>query len=310
MENFEPILRQNLEMLTYLVFFGLIIGLGLLETIVELRDHGAARARRWPANWGLTVLNIIVMSILPLTALTASDIARNNGWGLFWLVDLPFVVVLVGGFAIRSLVSWATHYAMHNVPVLWRVHRVHHTDTHLDVSTTVRFHPLETVISVPIVIATVLLFGIPPVVIMLFELFDAAIAVFSHANMRMPRWLERTLGMVIITPHLHWIHHSTAVRETNSNYGATLICWDMLFGTYRRKDVEELPGQALGLKEVQDRRATSLWYLLTLPFRPARLKPLAQSVAGEAERDKAESPDAIGSERSLSSHSRNPEGLQ
>ncbi|MCP4384901.1 MAG: sterol desaturase family protein [Hyphomicrobiales bacterium] len=156
---------------------------------------------------------------------------RANGWGLFSQIELPFVVLLVAGFLIRSLVSWLFHYAMHNVPLLWRVHRVHHTDTHLDVSTTVRFHPLESVLSAPLVIGTVLLFGIPPVVIMLSELFDAAIAVFSHANIRMPCCLERTFGLVVITPHLHRIHHSTVVRETNSNYGATLVYWDMLFGT-------------------------------------------------------------------------------
>jgi sterol desaturase/sphingolipid hydroxylase (fatty acid hydroxylase superfamily) len=244
-----------------------------------MREDGASRTRRWPVNFGLTALNIVVMGALPLTALAAADIARDAGWGLFNLIEAPFVVALGVGFLVRSLVSWFIHYAMHNVPVLWRVHRVHHTDTHLDVSTTVRFHPLEFLVSAPFVIATVMAFGLPPIVVMLFELFDAAIAVFSHANTRMPVWLDRALGVLVITPNMHRIHHSTVEPETNSNYGATLVIWDRLFGTFRRKSLEDLAAQPLGLAETQDRRASSFWYLLTLPFRPVRIEPKSEERA-------------------------------
>lgn len=299
MEMIEPALRQNLEWLTYLVFFGLIVGLGALEFWVELREEGAERRRRWPANWGLTALNIVAMSLLPLSALAAADLARANGWGLLTGLDLSFPAALATGFLVRSLVAWGVHFAMHNVPLLWRVHRVHHADTHLDVSTTVRFHPLETLISAPVVVGTVLAFGIDPVAIMLFELFDAAVAVFSHANIRLPNWLERGLGSVIITPHLHRIHHSTVVRETNSNYGATLVWWDMLFGTLRRKPPAELPAQPIGLEEIQDRRASSIGYLLSMPFRPTRIKPLAEDTRAGSQRDHGGTPDAGGTEGTL-----------
>ena len=274
MENLETLLRVNMETITYIVFFGLLALLAVLEFVFAMRAHGAVRGRRWPANFGLTVINIIVMGAIPVTALMAADTARENGFGLFNMVDPPFALVLAAGFLLRSLVSWLIHFAMHNIPLLWRIHRVHHTDTHLDVSTTVRFHPLEMVLSAPLVVATVMLTGLPPVVVMLYELFDAAIAVFSHANIRLPSRLDRIMQHLVITPNMHRIHHSTLEPETNSNYGATLTVWDRIFGTYRVKDAEALAAQPLGLEETQDRRAWSLWYMLSLPFRALKIRPM------------------------------------
>ena len=274
MDPFETALRANAEPLTYVIFFGLLATLGAMEFVWALRAQGRNPRRRWPSNVALTALNIVVMGAIPVTALVAADYARSNDLGLFNQFETPLAVMLVAGFLLRSLVSWLIHYGFHNVPLLWRIHRVHHTDRHLDVTTTVRFHPFEFLVSAPVVAATVVLFGLSPVVIMLYELFDAALAVFSHANVRVPRPLERLLGRVIVTPDVHRIHHSTRVPETNSNYGATLILWDGLFGTLRRKAPDDLAAQPLGLEETQDTRAESLWFLLTLPFRPSRLAGL------------------------------------
>lgn len=293
MSVFETVLREQMELLTYLTFFGLLIVLGTLETVFEVRSSGAMRARRWSANFLLTALNIIVLGAIPVTALVAADWARDNGHGLFNLVAFPFVVVLIAGFLAGSLVSWLIHYAMHNIPLLWRIHRVHHSDTHLDVSTTVRFHPLEFLVSAPLVVGTVWLLGLPPVVVMLFELFDAAIAVFSHANVRLPRRLERILRLIIITPDMHRIHHSTLEPETNSNYGATLSLWDRLFGTYRRKGQEALSVQPLGLDEISALRARSFIYLLTLPFRPSKLPSIRKAGTSHASRPE----DALSADR-------------
>ncbi|MGI9414913.1 MAG: sterol desaturase family protein, partial [Hyphomicrobiales bacterium] len=154
----------------------------------------------------------------------------------------------------------------HKVPVLWRIHRVHHTDTGLDVTTTVRFHPLEFIIFVPIVVAMVAAAGVPPWVIMLYELFDAVMAVFSHANLRLPGGIERVGQWGLVTPDMHRVHHSSRQPETDSNYGATLSVWDRLFGTYRRKSGAELTAMELGLSEWRGRRASSLLWLLALPF--------------------------------------------
>ena len=282
MTEFEAALRANMEMLTYAIFFGALALLAIFEMIVALRAEGAMRGRRWPANFALTVINIIVMGALPLGAVASADLARSMHFGLFNLVDVPFVAVLAATFLIRSLASWTVHFAMHNIPLLWRIHRVHHTDTHLDVSTTVRFHPFEFLVSAPVVFATVLLCGLPPATVMLFELFDAGVAVFSHANIRLPGWLERILNSLIVTPNMHRIHHSTFEKETNSNYGATLVIWDRLYKTYNRKTNEALATQALGLEEVGAKRASSLWFSLGLPFRGARLEPDRNEMSGGA----------------------------
>lgn len=282
MTGFEVALRGNMEMLTYAIFFGALALLALLETLIALRAEGAMRLRRWPANFGLTVINILVLGALPLSALAAADLARSLDIGLLNPLETPFVVALAVTFLARSLGAWGVHYAMHNVPLLWRVHRVHHTDTHLDVSTTVRFHPLEFLISAPVAVIIVMALGLPPAAIMLFELFDAGIAVFSHANIRLPAGLERLVNRIIITPNMHRIHHSNVERETNSNYGATLVIWDRVFGTYRRKERDALARQKLGLDEVDENRASSLWFSLGLPFREIPPKMDQNRVPGDA----------------------------
>ncbi len=169
-----------------------------------------------------------------------------------------------------SFQSWAVHLAMHKLPWLWRLHRVHHSDTHLDVSTTVRFHPLEFALQLPVSAAVILSLGAPPSAVILYELMDAAINVFAHANIRLPGRIDHILSRVIVTPHLHRVHHSTRRRETDSNFGATLPIWDIAFGTWRARTPEELAVQPIGLNEMQDARASSLWWALSLPFRDIR----------------------------------------
>ncbi len=270
MTPFEDILRQNSETILYIVFFGSIFGFGLLETVAEMREHGAVRGRRWPTNWTLTALNIVLLGALPISSLLIADLAQSAGIGLFNQIDIPIWAGLLTGLIVFSLQSWAVHYAMHYVPFLWRIHRVHHTDTHMDISTTVRFHPAEFLLQLPISAGIILLTGVPPVAVILYELLDAGINVFSHSNIRLPRWVDRLLSRIIVTPHVHRIHHSTVMRETNSNFGATLPIWDMLFGTYRSKSAEDLSNQPIGLDEMQDKRAYSLWWALSLPFRTLR----------------------------------------
>ena len=262
----ESFVRTNMEPLIYGCFFGSLAVLGVLELWITRSERAAPRRRRWPANWAMTALNIVVLGALPISGLAAAELARAEGWGLFNQLEMPFVLLLVAGFALRSLASYGIHIAMHKVPLLWRLHRVHHTDTALDISTTVRFHPLEFLVSVPVVVAMILAAGVPPLVIMLYELFDAVMAVFSHANIRLPRRLERVLQWVLVTPDMHRVHHSSVQPETDSNYGATLSIWDRLFGTYVRKADADLTGMELGLVECRDRRASSFPWLLMSPF--------------------------------------------
>ncbi len=140
----------------------------------------------------------------------------------------------------------------------------------MDISTTVRFHPVEFLLQAPISAVVILSTGAPPIAVIIYELLDAGINVFSHSNIRLPAWLDRILCKIIVTPHLHRVHHSTRPRETNSNFGATLPVWDLLFGTYKAKSPDELAVQPIGLNEMQDARAYSLWWALSLPFRQLR----------------------------------------
>lgn len=275
MTELEQFVRENMEPLMYGAFFGSLFVLAVLELWITRSERPAPRRRRWPANWAMTALNIVILGALPISGLAAAELARANGWGLFNQVEVSFAVMLVAGFALRSLTSYGVHVAMHKVPILWRLHRVHHTDTALDVSTTVRFHPLELVVSVPVVVGVVAAFGISPVVIILYELFDAVMAVFSHANIRLPRGLERVLQWALVTPDMHRVHHSSAQPETDSNYGATFSIWDRAFGTYVRKSDGDLTRMELGLEECRDGRSASFFWLLASPFLQLRQAPPA-----------------------------------
>lgn len=271
MDTLEAILRTKMETLQYVAFFGAIGLFGLLETIIARAKSPTKRKTRWPTNVALTVLNIIVLGAMPVSGVLAADYAQTNNLGLLNIFHIAPIAAFVIGFAFRSFVSWGTHLAMHKIPLLWQVHRVHHTDTQLDISTTVRFHPLEFLINTPILLLAVVAMGISPVTLMIYELFDAAMAVFTHANIRLPRPVERLLVWLVVTPDMHRVHHSSHQPETDSNYGATLSIWDHLFRTYRHKQPVQLADMKLGLAECQDRRATSLLWLLTLPFRSRKI---------------------------------------
>jgi sterol desaturase/sphingolipid hydroxylase (fatty acid hydroxylase superfamily) len=270
MDGLDATLRAHFEPLQYAAFFGALILLGLLEPVMALGGEPAARRKRWPANVALTAINVLVLGALPIGSLAAADIAAARGWGLLNQVAMPASVALVAAFLLRSLASYGIHVAMHKVPLFWRLHRVHHTDTAMDISTAVRFHPLEFVISIPVVLAATLALGFPPVAVIIYELADAAMAVFSHANVRLPGRIEQGVRLLLVTPAMHRIHHSASQPETDSNYGATMSCWDRLFGTYRERPEAELAGLRLGLAECSEDSARSLWWLLGLPFRTLR----------------------------------------
>ena len=283
METLNAYLRAQVEPITYVVFFGMLIVFGLLETSVERSHDPPGRVGRWPANIGLTALNIAVLGALPVSGVVFADWIRDAGIGLFNWIETNPVLALTGGFLVRSFTSWATHLAMHKIPFLWRFHRVHHSDKFLDISTTVRFHPIEFLINLPIMLTAIAIFGISPVTLMLYEVFDAGMNVFTHANVRLPKWLDRRLRVLIVTPDMHRVHHSSYHQETDSNYGATLSIWDHVFRTHTLKEGDALAEMEIGLREVQDRRANSLLWLLALPFTPIRIKRLNQSAKASPE---------------------------
>jgi len=179
-------------------------------------------------------------------------------------LSLPIWVKTIFAVIILDMMIYWQHVAFHKVPILWHLHKVHHADRDLDASSGLRFHPVEIVISMVYKMAVVCLLGAPALAVIIFEILLNACAVFNHANVRVPLWFERPLRQVMVTPALHRIHHSVIERETNTNYGFSVIWWDKIFGSYTDQPQGKL---TLGLNEYQTDAPSGLWWSLTAPFR-------------------------------------------
>ena len=260
----EPVLRIS-------IFAGVLAVLMLVELWRPWRIAQQQRGARWPSNLGLVVLDsLLVRLIFPLGAAGVAILAEVKGWGLFNLVALPSYIVLPLGIIALDLVIYAQHVAFHMVPWLWRLHRVHHADTVLDVTTGLRFHPVEIVLSMLIKAGTVLALGVPAGAVIAFEVLLNATAMFNHANIVLPGWLDRALRWIVVTPDMHRVHHSVEPSETNSNFGFNLPWWDRLFGTYQDGPRAGYQRMIVGLSQFRDEAEQRLDKLLTQPFRRSR----------------------------------------
>lgn len=255
------------ETAQYLVFGGSLLLMAGWEHLRPARPRESARAERWRTNFALTGVNIVVLGLLPISFIAAAQWAESRGLGVLRELTLPAVASVALSLLGRGFISWLTHLLMHQVPLLWRVHRVHHTDTELDVSTTVRFHPLEFPIGLVIGLPLVLVMGLSPWVLVAYEILDVFVTLVSHTNVSLPSPIERWLCYLLVTPDLHRIHHSTRPDETDSNFSAVFPVWDVVFGTFRRRTHEPPSAMPLGLEEVRDAKTRSLWWLLSVPFR-------------------------------------------
>ena len=246
------------------VFLGVLVAFGVLEALFPARARVLPRARRWVTNLSLSALGSVVGALMaPVLAVTVAALAAERGWGLFnvtgwnpWVEGALAVVLL-------DLAIWAQHVAFHHVPWLWRLHSVHHADRDLDVTSGVRFHPVEIGVSLLWKAVVILLLGPAVLAVLVFEIVLNATALFSHSNLRLPGWADRALRAVIVTPAMHRVHHSVVERETNSNYGFNLSVWDRLFRTYRAEAQGPL---TLGLMEHQTDAPARLLPSLALPF--------------------------------------------
>lgn len=266
-------IRNNANDLQFVLFFTLFTVFALVEVFEPGRPGPIHRKQRWLANLLLTFLNAAVLGLLPVTFFGVSVWTQERGFGLLNQTPLPPVVLIVGTLLSRGFISFFTHYLSHRVPLFWRLHRVHHLDTEMDVSTTVRFHPLEFVVNLLIGVPIVVLLGLTPWVLLLYELLDTVITLFSHANIRLPQSINRWLRYVIVTPDLHRVHHSSYQPETDSNFGAVFPIWDIIFRTFRTDTRTPQEAMQLGLEEVRDERTNRFWWLLISPlvkFNPAQ----------------------------------------
>lgn len=252
----------------FLIFWSTLILLGAMEYFAPELPDDASRRRRWPVNLSLGLINGLVTSSVPVLTVGSAQWAANHQVGLLNWLAAPLWVVVPLTIVGRSLAQYVFHVLCHKVPLLWRLHRVHHCDTHLDATSTLRNHPLELIANVMFVSAMVALLGLSPAVLVAYESAEALLNLLSHANIRVPLVAERIArALFLTTPALHRIHHSARHEETDTNYGAAFLFWDWLFGTYRDKTAET-EAFRFGLNEVSLERAENLEVQLALPWRP------------------------------------------
>ena len=273
-------MAQSAEFAVRLAAFGGVFAvMTLWELLAPRRPWSVGRVARWPSNLGILIVDaLLVRLLIPTAAVGVGLLATEHGFGLFHLVAWPAWLAGLIGFTVLDLVIYGQHVVFHRVPWLWRLHRMHHADLDIDVSTGVRFHPVEILLSMLIKIATVALFGIPAGAVVAFEVALNATSMFNHSNVRMPQWLDRVVRLMVVTPDMHRVHHSVVRRETDSNFGFNLPWWDRLFGTYRPEPAAGHDGMTIGLPIFRDPAELRLDRLLTQPFRAPAGESTASAV--------------------------------
>jgi sterol desaturase/sphingolipid hydroxylase (fatty acid hydroxylase superfamily) len=252
----------QIRLATFLSIFAVLI---VLQQVLPRRNVMGGWRRRI-TNLLLIIINTLILRVaFPLLAVDLAIRLEHNGGGPPGI--LPYWAVVTAAVILLDCAIYWQHRLMHKIPLLWRLHRVHHADIGFDVTTAVRFHPFEIAVSMVIKLAFIALFGIPALAVLIFEILLSAGSLFTHANIRLPDTFERRLRWLLVTPEMHRIHHSVHSDETNSNFGFHLSLWDRIFGSYRDQPRDEQTTMQIGLHEFRDRRDQSLWALLVNPFR-------------------------------------------
>jgi sterol desaturase/sphingolipid hydroxylase (fatty acid hydroxylase superfamily) len=260
-------LLQRASEVYALAYFGLVLAVALVEWAVPLRPVTDTLRLRWLSNIGIAVLStVLVRSTFPMVAVGWAAFCRARGWGVFshvavsaWLAFLLTIVAL-------DLLVYAQHYLMHRVPLLWRIHRTHHTDQEYDFSTGLRFHPLETVVGTAVSFAVIMALGAPPSAVFFLQLLALGVSFIDHANVRVPAPWDRVLRLVLVTPDMHRIHHSQDAHEGQSNFSNVFSWWDRLFATYVDQPAAGSTGMTFGVVGFGERKHLSLPWMLAQPF--------------------------------------------
>jgi sterol desaturase/sphingolipid hydroxylase (fatty acid hydroxylase superfamily) len=250
-------------------FLGIFALVGVWEVLSPQRALVAPKGLRWASNLGLVVLNTVVARLLfPMAAVGVAAFCTANGWGLLNLFAVPTWLAVPLAVVAMDFVIWLQHVTFHRVPVLWRLHRVHHADLDYDLTTGSRFHSIEIVLSMLVKFATIAVLGPPVVAVVIFEVILSSAAMFNHGNIRLPAGVDRVLRWFIVTPDMHRVHHSVQVDETNSNFGFNLPWWDRLLGTYRAQPRAGQVGMTIGLQGHTDlKEVARLDGMLLMPFK-------------------------------------------
>jgi sterol desaturase/sphingolipid hydroxylase (fatty acid hydroxylase superfamily) len=250
------------------VFLGVLALLAIWEIVGPRRHQAADRATRWSSNLGIVVLDAVLVRLLfPLTAVGFALLTEERGWGVFNLLALPHWFLVLASVILLDLAIYLQHVLFHAVPALWRLHRMHHADLAFDVTTGVRFHPIEILLSMVIKLAVIGALGTPAIAVLIFEVLLNATSMFSHSNIRMPLQVDRVLRWLVVTPDMHRVHHSILPHETNSNFGFNAPWWDRLFGTYREQPAAGHQDMTIGIEQFRDWKELRLDRMLMQPFR-------------------------------------------
>ncbi len=256
-----------IRLTVFLVLFALFAA---LEAVLPKRVRVQPRGARWFTNLSITVLNTLALRALsvalPFLAVGAAVDAWSHGWGVLNRVIWPLWAEILLAILVLDFAIWVQHWLTHRVPLFWRFHRMHHADRDMDVTTALRFHPVEILASMALKIGLVYALGPQAVAVVLFEILLNGTALFNHANVALPLWLDRVVRLVLVTPDMHRVHHSVQRVEHDSNYGFALSVWDRIFGTYRGQPQGGHDAMVVGL-EWQDEKPARLGWALWLPFR-------------------------------------------
>jgi sterol desaturase/sphingolipid hydroxylase (fatty acid hydroxylase superfamily) len=265
----EPLIRIG-------AFVAVFCAIGAWELKSARRVQSVPRRARWPHNLGLLAVDIAVLRLVaPGAAIGVAAMMEARGWGLLNAWPLPGWAAVIAGVLLLDLAIYAQHAMFHHVPVLWRLHRVHHADLEFDVTTGTRFHPIEILISTAIKCAVVAAVGVPVLAVLVFEVLLNATSMFNHANASLPGRLDSWVRRIVVTPDMHRVHHSILREEHSSNFGFNLPWWDRLFGTYRAQPAAGHDAMVIGLDAFRAPGESRLDRLLAQPFRAPTPAPTA-----------------------------------
>ncbi|MFB3141337.1 MAG: sterol desaturase family protein [Acidobacteriota bacterium] len=278
----EPVIRLG----SFAGIFGLM---AIWEILASRRELTTGKGRRWLGNLSLVFLDTLVVRLLfPTAALGMAAMVKDLGWGVLNVVSVPYWSAVLISIVVLDLAIYFQHVMFHALPALWRLHMVHHADLDLDVTSGSRFHPIEIVLSMFIKLGVISVLGPPLLGVLIFEVVLNALAMFNHANARIPLPLDRVLRWIIVTPDMHRVHHSVEKPEHNTNFGFNLSCWDRVLGTYKDQPAKGHEGMIIGLKSFRERSWQSLPRLLSMPFfKPAEtsLRSGSEGSPGEMEKE-------------------------
>jgi sterol desaturase/sphingolipid hydroxylase (fatty acid hydroxylase superfamily) len=248
-------------------FFSIFFLIAIWERLAPRRSLRTSKGARWFSNLSLTFLNpLLLRLVFPVVAVNMALKAQERGWGLLNNFDLPYWLDIVVGIIVLDLTIYLQHVMFHAIPIYWRLHMMHHADLDYDMTTGLRFHPIENILSMCIKLSIVAILGPPAAAVLIFEIILNCAALFNYGNVSLPKKMDRVLRYLIVTPDMHRVHHSVIIRETNSNYGFNLPWWDRLFGTYCEQPAKGHTHMTIGLSQFREPKRLTLPWLLILPF--------------------------------------------